>query len=80
MIPASEEASEVVRGVPRAVLSNRTVPGTTRRVDGTPARSSRPAIEGRRSDIVCCASVAFAVKWCGRPLLLELVEVEVEVS
>jgi hypothetical protein len=61
-IPAPDAVSEVVSGVPKAVLSNRTVAGTTRREDGTPARSSRPAIEGRRSDIVCCAPLEFAVK------------------
>jgi hypothetical protein len=55
--------SEVVRGVPNAVwLSNLTVPGTARRADGTPALSSRPAIEGRSSDIVYFTPVGI-VKW-----------------
>lgn len=55
--------------MPKAVLSNRTVAGTTRREDGTPARSSRPAIDGRRSDIVCCAPVEIDVR-CWSPSLL----------
>ena len=45
--------SDFVRVVPRAVVaSNRTVPGTVRRAEGAPDRSSRPAIEGRSSDIL----------------------------
>jgi hypothetical protein len=58
--------------VPKAVLSNRTVPGTTRLVNGAPARSSRPAIDGRRSDIVGCAPVEVAVKCCSLSLLRSL--------
>jgi len=61
-ISAPDGGSVLVSGVPKAVLSNRTVAGTTRLVDGTPARSSRPAIEGRRSDMVCCAPVEIAVE------------------
>jgi hypothetical protein len=61
-----------VSGVPKAVLSKRTVAGTTRRVDGAPALSSLPAIEGRRSDIVCCAPVEIAVKCCSRSMLRSL--------
>lgn len=54
--PAStgtEDASDVVRGVPNAVwLSYRTDAGTTCRAAGAPALSSRLAIDGRRNDIV----------------------------
>jgi hypothetical protein len=62
----------VVSGVPKAVLSKRIVAGTTRRVDGALALSSRPAIEGRRSDIVCCAPVEFVVKCCRGSMLRSL--------
>ena len=43
----------MVRGVPtEVVVSNLAEPGTTLREAGAPARSSRPAIEGRKRDIV----------------------------
>jgi hypothetical protein len=61
LVSSAGGVSEEVYGVPKAVLSKRRVPGITCRVDGTLALSRRPAIEGRRSDIVCCAPGESAV-------------------
>ena len=48
---------DVVSTVPAAVwVSYRLELGIARRHDGAPARSSRPAIEGRSKDIVLCST------------------------